>query len=119
MREKTEKRIRRHKRIRKKIFGTKERPRLCVYRGLANLSAQLIDDMDEQTLLSISTQDKNVKKKISYGGSVKAAKILGEMLAEEAKKKGITRVIFDRSGFLYHGRLKALAESCREHGLEF
>ncbi|MCQ9208461.1 MAG: 50S ribosomal protein L18 [Omnitrophica bacterium] len=118
MREKTEKRIRRHKRIRKKIMGTQKRPRLCVSRGYANIHAQLIDDINEKTLLSISTQDKEFKKKGIYGGNVKAAALLGEILAERAKKKGITEVTFDRAGFLYHGRVKALAESVRKQGLK-
>ncbi len=119
MKEKIEKRIRRHKRIRKKILGTEARPRLCVYRGLSNVQAQLVDDINERTLVSVSTQDKDFKKKITYGGNVKAAQLLGEILAERAKKKGVTEVVFDRAGFIYHGRVKALAESCREHGLRF
>lgn len=119
MKEKLLKRIRRHKRIRRKIFGTKIRPRLCVYRGLANIRAQLIDDMTEKTLLSVSTYDKDFKKKPACGGNAKAAEALGELLAERAKKKGIIEVVFDRAGFLYHGRVKALAESARKHGLRF
>ena len=119
MKEKIEKRIRRHKRIRKKIVGTEARPRFCVYRGLANIHAQLIDDINEKTLLSVSTEDKSFKKELAYGGNAKAAQMLGEFLAEKAKKKGITEVIFDRAGFHYHGRVKALAESAREHGLKF
>lgn len=119
MSEKAKKRIRRHKRIRKKVFGQKECPRLCVYRGLANTHAQLIDDISGKTLISISTHDKDIKKKVAYGGNVKAASVLGEVLAERAKKKGINKVIFDRGGFLYHGRVKALAESIREHGIKF
>lgn len=119
MREVIEKRIRRHKRIRKKTIGTKARPRLCVYRGLANIHAQLIDDRAEETLLYVSTENKDFKKKIPYGGNVKAARTLGEILAEQAKKKGIAEVVFDRAGFLYQGRVKALAESARKHGLKF
>lgn len=119
MQRKTEKRQRRHKRIRGKIFGTEKRPRLCVYRGLANIHAQLIDDMNEKTLFSASTADKNFKKKIAYGGNVQAAKLLGKILAEQAKQKGISTAVLDRGGFLYHGRVKALAESAREHGLKF
>lgn len=118
MKEKIKKRIRRHKRVRKKVFGTESRPRLCVYRGLSNIQAQLIDDMNEKTLVCVSTQDKEFKKKITYGGNVKAALLLGEILTEQAKKKGITEVVFDRAGFIYHGRIKALAESCRKHGLK-
>ncbi|MBN2097238.1 MAG: 50S ribosomal protein L18 [Candidatus Omnitrophica bacterium] len=116
---KAEKRITRHKRIRKKIFGTSQRPRLSVYRGLANITAQLIDDLTGKTLVSISTQDKVLKKELLYGGNLKAAQLLGEKLAERAKQKGINQVVFDRSGFLYHGRVKTLAEACRKHGLNF
>lgn len=119
MKEKLLKRIRRHRRIRKKILGTKVRPRLCVYRGLSNIQAQLIDDINEKTLASASTQEKEIKKKIPYGGNAKAASALGEILAEQAKKIGISEVVFDRAGFRYHGRLKALAEACRKHGLKF
>jgi len=113
------KRVRRHKRIRRKIMGTGARPRLCVYCGLANIHAQFVDDITEKTLLSVSTQNKDIKKKIGYGGNVKAAGALGEILAERAKKKGISEIVFDRSGFVYHGRVRALAESCRKHGLKF
>ena len=119
MKEKILKRIRRHKRIRKKLVGTKERPRLCLYRGLVNIHAQVIDDINGKILLSVSTQDKDIKKKIGYGGNVKAAKLLGKLLAEQAKNKGVNEVVFDRAGFLYQGRVKALADSAREHGLKF
>lgn len=119
MKEKLRKRIRRHNRIRKKILGTKLCPRLCVYRGLANIEAQLIDDLNQKTLLTVSSKDKQFKKKIPYGGNIQAAKLLGQTLAEEAKNKKISKVVFDRAGFLYHGRVRALAESCREHGLRF
>jgi len=119
MDKKQNKRIRRHKRIRKKVFGIESCPRLCVYRGTSNIQAQLIDDINERTLLSVSTQDKDFKKKMSHGGDIKAATLLGEIMAERIKDKGITRVVFDRGGFLYHGRVKALAESCRKHGLKF
>ena len=119
MKEKLLKRIRRHKRVRRKIFGTEKRPRCCVYRGLANIHVQLINDTNKKTLLSVSTQDKDLKKKVSWGGNIKAAQLLGEVLAEQAKKKAIFEVVFDRGGFLYHGRIKALAESAREHGLKF
>ncbi len=119
MREKQIKRIKRHKRIRKRMLGTKTRPRLCIYRGLANIQAQLIDDIKEETLVSVSTQHKDFKKQISYGGNLKAAVLLGKVLAEQAKTKGIAEVVFDRGGFLYHGRVRALADSAREHGLRF
>ena len=113
------KRIRRHKRIRRKVLGQPHCPRLCVYRGLSGLSAQLIDDINKKTLISISTEDKQFKKKTPYGGNVQAAKLLGVIFAERAKNKKIKKVIFDRAGFLFHGRIKAFAESCREQGLEF
>lgn len=119
MRDKIVKRIRRHKRIRKRILGTATRPRLCVYRSLGNFHAQLIDDLHEKTLLYLSTLNKEVKKKVAYGGNTKAAELLGQLLAEQAKSKGISKVVLDRGGFLYHGRVKALAESCRKNGLEF
>jgi large subunit ribosomal protein L18 len=119
MNQKVQSRLRRHKRIRKKIFGTGNCPRLCVYRGLANLHIQCIDDINEKTLLSVSTLESDFKKKLNYGGNVKAAIVLGEILAERARKKGITEVVFDRAGFLYHGRIKAFAESARKHGLKF
>ncbi|MFC1631183.1 50S ribosomal protein L18 [Candidatus Omnitrophota bacterium] len=119
MKEKQVKRIRRHKRLRKKIFGTQQKPRLCIYKGLANTHAQLIDDLNEKTLLSVSTQDKDIKKTIGYGGNIKAARQLGEILAQRAKDKGISEVVFDRGGFLFHGRIKALAEAARKQSLKF
>lgn len=115
-------RIQRHARIRKTITGTEERPRLCVFRSLQNLEAQLIDDMKGVTLVSASTRDtefKETNKKVSYGGNVAAAKALGGFLAEKAKKKGVTRAVFDRAGYLYHGRVKAFADAARESGLQF
>ena len=99
----------RHERIRKQIIGTKEMPRLCVYRSNKNMSVQLIDDQNGVTLLSASVNGKNIE----------AAKKLGETIAKEAKKAKITKVVFDRAGYLYHGRVAALADSARENGLEF
>ena len=116
---KRSKRIRRHKRIRRKISGHPACPRLCVYRGLAGLTAQLIDDINQKTLISLSTQDKEFKKKVPYGGNVQAAKLLGAIFAERVKNKKIKKVVFDRAGFLFHGRIKAFAQYCREQGLEF
>ena len=110
---------RRRKRIRKKIIGTKERPRLSVARSNKNIYTQLIDDLKGQTMLSISTASPEVKKAVKYGGNIKAAKALGESLAKRAKEKGITKAVFDRSGRLYHGRIKALAEAARKGGLLF
>lgn len=109
----------RHKRIRHKLIGTKDRPRLCVFRSLQNLSAQLIDDIEGKTILSMTTASKDLKSKIKYGGNVKAALALGEELAKKAKESGIEKVVFDRAGYLYHGRVKALADACRKGGLKF
>ncbi len=109
----------RHRRLRQKVHGTKEVPRLSVHRSNLNLYTQLIDDVNEVTLLSVSTRDDKFKKLTARGGNVKEAELLGQVLAKEAKAKGINRVVFDRGGYLYHGRVKALAEACRKHGLEF
>jgi len=113
-----ESRIKRHKRIRKKIIGTKEKPRLTVYKSLKNIYAQLIDDENDVTLLSCSTNNKELKEK-KLSRNVKSAVVLGEMLAKQAKEKGIEQIVFDRSGYLYHGRIKALAEAARKGGLKF
>jgi len=112
-------RRKRHVRIRNKVMGSKERPRLNVFRSLRNVSIQLIDDIAEKTLLSSSTQDKAIKTKAGYAGNVKAAAILGEEFAKKAQAEGFKKVVFDRGGFLYHGRVKALADALRKGGLEF
>ncbi len=113
-------RNRRHKIIRKKISGTKDKPRLSVYRSLNHLYAQLVDDTVGQTILSLSTNSPDVKDKLRKdAGNVKGASLLGGALAELCKKNNITKVVFDRSGYLYHGRIKALAEAARKGGLEF
>ena len=104
-----------HTRIRKQLAGTTERPRLNVYRSLNHIYAQVIDDMQGVTLVSAST----VAAKSKTGGNVAAAKEIGKQIAERAKEKGITKVVFDRGGYLYHGRIKALADAAREAGLEF
>jgi large subunit ribosomal protein L18 len=104
-----------HARIRRKLSGTTERPRLNVYRSLNHLYAQVIDDQKGETLVSAST----LALKIKTGGNVAAAKEIGKAIAEQATAKGIKKVVFDRGGFLYHGRIKALAEAAREAGLEF
>lgn len=109
----------RHRRIRVKLIGTPERPRLNIFRSLKNIYVQIIDDINNKTLVSVSTLDKELKSKIQYGGNVKAASILGEALAQKAKTKGISKVAFDRAGYVYHGRVKAVAESARKAGLEF
>ncbi len=112
-------RVLRHKRARKKIIGTSKRPRLCVYRSLKNLSAQLVDDTNGKTILSLSTFSKDAKKSISYGGNAKAAVLLGQLIAEAAKEKGITEVVFDKGGRFFHGRIKLFADSARKTGLIF
>ncbi len=107
-----------HTRIRKKLQGTAERPRLSVYRSLNNLSVQLIDDHNGVTLAAATTLEGRKQGK-KQGGNVAAAKEIGKTIAQRAKEKGITKVVFDRGGYLYHGRIKALAEAAREAGLQF
>jgi large subunit ribosomal protein L18 len=109
----------RHFRVRKKVVGTPERPRLNVFRSLKHIYAQIIDDYSGKTLASASTIDKELKGKITTGGNIEAAKIVGSLIARRAVEKGIKRVVFDRGGYLYHGRVKALADAAREGGLEF
>ena len=116
---KERKRSFRHERIRKDMAGTARRPRLCVHRSLNNLQAQIIDDAAGRIIMGKSTLAKDVRARIKTGGNVGAAAVLGEALAAEAVKKGITRVCFDRGGYLYHGRVKAFAEAARKAGLEF
>ncbi|GGE20826.1 50S ribosomal protein L18 [Marinithermofilum abyssi] len=112
-------RKRRHLRVRKKIFGTAARPRLNVFRSSKNIYAQLIDDVAGQTLASASTLDAELKESGIYGGNAEAARKVGELIAKRAQEKGIKQVVFDRGGYLYHGRIKALAEGAREGGLDF
>jgi large subunit ribosomal protein L18 len=104
-----------HARIRQKLSGTTERPRLNVYRSLNHIYAQVVDDQKGETLVSAST----LALKLKTGGNVAAAKEIGKAIAEKAVEKGIKKVVFDRGGFLYHGRIKAVAEAAREAGLEF
>src|SRR5271157_4674833 len=104
-----------HERIRRKLAGTGERPRLNVYRSLNHIYAQVIDDQKRETLVATSS----MALKLKTGGNVAAAKEIGKAIAEKAVEKGIKRVVFDRGGFLYHGRIKALADAAREAGLEF
>ena len=101
------------------MAGTPERPRLCVFRSLKHLYAQLIDDVAGKTLFAVSTLDERVAKHVHRGGNIKAAEMLGQLVAEDAKAKGMTRVVFDRGGYRYHGRIQALAKAARTHGLEF
>lgn len=105
----------RHTRVRNKINGTSECPRLNVFRSNSNIFAQIIDDEKQITLVSSSS----VELKLNNGGNIEVAKLVGKDIAEKAKKKNITKVVFDRGGYLYHGRVKALAEAARENGLEF
>ena len=109
----------RHERIRKGMAGTPDLPRLCLHRSLRNLQAQIIDDSSGKIILGKSTLAQDLKSKAKTGGNVGAAALLGAAVAEEAKKKGITKVCFDRGGYLYHGRIKAFAEGARKGGLEF
>ena len=109
-------RMKRHKRVRAKISGTPEMPRLNVFRSEANIYAQIIDDVHGVTLASASSLDKDIE---GYGGNVAAAKAVGQLVAQRAKDKGIETVVFDRGGYLYHGRVQALAEGAREGGLKF
>jgi len=107
-----------HERIRKKVLGTSERPRLNVYRSLNHIYVQVIDDLEGKTLVSASTAEGKKESRTS-GGNLTAAKSVGKAIAERAKAKGIDKVVFDRGGYIYHGRIKALADSAREAGLKF
>jgi large subunit ribosomal protein L18 len=110
---------RRVHRIRRKVAGTPQRPRLAVVRSLKNISAQIIDDAVGRTLCAVDSRSKELREHVGYGGNVKAAKLLGKVLGEKAKHLGIENVCFDRRGHRYHGRIKALAEAAREAGLKF
>ena len=109
----------RHQSIRVKLAGTAEFPRLAVFRSTKHIYAQLIDDDNKVTIASASSVDKDLKEKLSHGGNIEAAKVVGEAIAQKAKKAGIECVVFDRGGFLYHGRVAALADAAREAGLMF
>jgi large subunit ribosomal protein L18 len=109
----------RHARVRKSIYGTPERPRLAVYRSLAGIYAQVIDDEAGTTLVSASTIDNALAGEMSSKNKTEQAKLVGAAIAVRAKEKGITQVVFDRGGFRYHGRVKALADAARENGLDF
>lgn len=116
---KTKRRIRRKRVIRNRVEGTAEAPRLTVFRSLQNIYAQIIDDHAGQTLCAASTTSKSLRGSVKYGGNIAAAKVVGKALAEQALAKGLTKVCFDRNGYRYHGRIKALAEAARESGLKF
>jgi len=112
-------RSKRHRRIRLKLCGTSARPRLIIRRSLKNLHAQLLDDAQQKTLFCLSTLDKEIKTKFPCAGNIKAAEFFAEVFARRAKEKGIAQIVFDRAGYLYHGRVKAFAEALRKGGLEF
>lgn len=114
-----DRRLKRHARVRKNVFGTPEKPRMCVYRSNKNISVQIIDDVNGNTLCSASSLDKELKAQIANGGNKDAAKQVGQAIGERAIAKGIKVVCFDRGGYLYHGRVKELADGAREAGLEF
>jgi len=108
-----------HDRVRTKVSGAIERPRLCVYRSLGHIYAQVIDDRNGKTLVSASSVDGETKKNLKGGGNIAAAKVIGKAVAERAKAAGVQKVVFDRGGYKYHGRVKALADAAREAGLQF
>lgn len=108
-----------HRRIRKKISGSSNRPRLCVYRSSKYIYAQIVDDSKGTTLVSASTAEKGVLGDAKQGGNIAASKLVGKAVAERAREKGIEAVVFDRGGYLYHGRIKAVADAAREFGLKF
>lgn len=119
---KLEGRLKRHRHVRKVIVGTAGRPRLCTYRSNKNVYAQLIDDLHQRTLASASTLDPEIRTglaKSSGGGKIEAARLVGNFIAKRALNKGISEVVFDRGGYLYHGQVKALADGAREEGLKF
>ncbi len=118
-RDRKQRRHRIHMRIRKAVAGTAERPRLVVFRSLANVYAQLIDDVKGTTLVAASTVERDLRKGLPHGGNKAAGRAVGKAIAERAKDKGITSVVFDRAGFRYHGVVKELADAAREAGLKF
>ncbi|MDB4867957.1 MAG: ribosomal protein [Cohnella sp.] len=117
--DKNKARLKRHLRVRKKISGTTQRPRLSVFRSSKHIYAQLIDDNNGVTLASASTVDKELSGQVDNGGNIESARKVGELIAKRAKEKGYDNVVFDRGGYLYHGRVQALADAAREAGLQF
>ncbi len=109
----------RKRRVRKKIFGTQERPRLTVFRSAKHIYAQVVVDETGNTIAGASTLDKEAKEHEAFSGKVEAAEFIGKLVAQRAKEKGVTKVVFDRNGFLYHGRVKAVSNGARKGGLEF
>jgi large subunit ribosomal protein L18 len=116
---KKEARLKRKRRIRRKVFGTQDRPRLTVFRSARHMYAQVVVDTTGSTLAAASTLDKEVRNHTPFESKVEAAKFVGELVAKRAREKGVSGVVFDRSGFLYHGRVRAVATAAREHGLHF
>jgi len=112
-------RKKRHFRVRKKLKGSTERPRLCVHRSLSNIHAQIVDDARGVTLVAASSLDKDMRQEKGHKGNAATAKMVGQLIGKKAAEKGIKQVVFDRGGYLYHGRVKALADGAREAGLEF
>ncbi len=112
-------RLRRHGRVKKKVFGIPERPRLSVFKSLKHIYVQIIDDQNGTTLVAVSTLSPDVRDKVTGGNNIETAKLVGTEIGRRATEKNITKVVFDRGGYLYHGRVKALAEAAREAGLEF
>ncbi len=110
---------RRHRRVRKKVNGTPERPRLCVFRSNSHIYAQVIDDVAQHTLVAASTLDSSIKTKSGSGATCELSAQVGKLVAERALAKGVSKVVFDRGGNIYHGRIQALAEAAREAGLDF
>ena len=112
-------RLKRKRRIRQKISGIPDRPRLTVFRSSRHIYVQLIDDVNGVTLAAVSTMNREIREQEKVKGKIEPAKLVGKLIADRAKAKGLTRVVFDRNGFLYHGRIRALASAAREAGLEF
>ncbi|MEI6845420.1 MAG: 50S ribosomal protein L18 [Candidatus Firestonebacteria bacterium] len=112
-------RVMRHKRTRKKVIGTKDRPRMCIKRSLKHTYAQLVDDVTGKTLLTVSTLSKELKGKLKTGDNQIAAEAIGALLAKKCVEKGIKKIVFDRSGYIYHGKVKKLADAARKEGLVF
>ena len=114
-----EQRTRKHERVRKKVVGTSQRPRLNVFRSSKHICAQVVDDTAGRTLVAASSQSKELKGQLKTGANKAAARLVGKLIAQKSKEKGILAVVFDRGGYLYHGRVKELAEGAREGGLKF
>lgn len=112
-------RLRKHARVRLKISGSAERPRLCIFRSSKHIYAQIIDDVSSTTLVAASSMDEALKGKLKYSGNKEAAKEVGKLIGSKAIEKGIKSVVFDRGGYIYHGRIKEIADGAREAGLEF